>query len=151
MQNRKTLTVVRAVIVNPRTAKILVSQNPDHKKHDAGLWGFPGGKLEPPETETEAVALEILGETGTIIQLTGFLMPTINNKPAQQNLSAIITLYMVGKKITDSTADDGHDDKPQNLLWLPPQELSQLPLTASARQVASQITKLKNIADLLKL
>ncbi len=150
LENKKVLTVVRAIIID-QTGKILVTQNPDHKKHDAGLWCFPGGKVDHPETEVEAVVREILGEAGIVIQPTGFLMPTVNNKPAQQNLSAIITLYMVGEKIADSMADDGHDDKPDALLWLSPQKLIQLPLTTSARQVACQIIKIKNLVDLLKI
>jgi 8-oxo-dGTP diphosphatase len=53
------LSVVCAIIM--RGSKILVTKRPAHKKE--GLkWEFPGGKVEPGETEQEALIREIREE-----------------------------------------------------------------------------------------
>ena len=40
--------------------KLLVCQRPAHKRH-GGLWEFPGGKIEPGESDFEAVERELAG------------------------------------------------------------------------------------------
>ncbi|QRZ12340.1 NUDIX hydrolase [Paracoccus methylovorus] len=40
---------------------------------DAGLWGFPGGHVEPGETALEAAARELAEETGIIGQPRAYL------------------------------------------------------------------------------
>ena len=50
--------VIAAVIA--RDDRLLVCQRPSHKRH-GGLWEFPGGKIEPGETN-EAAARRELGE-----------------------------------------------------------------------------------------
>ncbi|CAD5251528.1 MULTISPECIES: (deoxy)nucleoside triphosphate pyrophosphohydrolase [unclassified Imperialibacter] len=53
------LSVVCAIIISG--SKILVTKRPAHKKE--GLkWEFPGGKVEPGETEQEALTREIREE-----------------------------------------------------------------------------------------
>jgi mutator protein MutT len=53
--------VVAAVI--ERDGKLLVCERPAHKRH-GGLWEFPGGKVEPGETDTDAIIREIAEELG---------------------------------------------------------------------------------------
>lgn len=52
------IRVVACVI--EREGRLLVCERPPHKRH-GGLWEFPGGKVEPGETELEAARRE-LGE-----------------------------------------------------------------------------------------
>lgn len=56
-----TVRVLAAVI--RRGDRYLVCQRPAHKRH-GGLWEFPGGKLEPGETDEEAAHRELREELG---------------------------------------------------------------------------------------
>ena len=40
------------------------------KRSDCGLWGLPGGKIEPGESIRQAAEREVLEETGLLIQIT---------------------------------------------------------------------------------
>ncbi len=57
----RSIHVVAALIV--RQGKVLLDRRPPGGRH-AGLWEFPGGKLEKGETEPEALARELLEELG---------------------------------------------------------------------------------------
>lgn len=46
--------------------RVLISRRPDHL-HQGGLWEFPGGKVEPGETVTEALVREIREELGIAV------------------------------------------------------------------------------------
>ena len=55
------ITVVAAIIYNSEN-KVLITQRPEGF-HLAGLWEFPGGKVEDGETFEEALKREIKEET----------------------------------------------------------------------------------------
>ncbi len=146
------LTVVRAVIVKPYSngAKILLCQNPPWKKHNPNLWCFPGGKIEAGENELNAVAREILGEIGMKVIPKDLLLQTVNGKPGDHRFSSILTLYFLCHFQKDIKLEEDHDDKPVSTVWLPPQNLSTLPLTASATKAVKKIIKI-DLQKLLKL
>ena len=53
--------VIAAVIA--REDRLLVCRRPSHKRH-GGLWEFPGGKIEPGETNESAARRELGEELG---------------------------------------------------------------------------------------
>ncbi|SUG42926.1 pyrimidine (deoxy)nucleoside triphosphate pyrophosphohydrolase [Salmonella enterica subsp. arizonae] len=57
----KKLDVVAAII--ERDGKILLAQRPGHADQ-AGLWEFAGGKVEPGETQPQALVRELREELG---------------------------------------------------------------------------------------
>ena len=59
------LQVVAAALVDVH-GRVLVQQRPAGK-HLAGLWEFPGGKLEPGEAPEVALARELLEELGIMV------------------------------------------------------------------------------------
>lgn len=70
--------VVAAVIV--RGSDVLVCKRPEHKAHP-GRWEFPGGKVEPGETLTQALRRE-LGEELAIEADVGDLLWTTQHRYA---------------------------------------------------------------------
>ena len=47
--------------------RYLVGQRPSHKRH-GGLWEFPGGKIEPRESDLDAARRELREELGVEVQ-----------------------------------------------------------------------------------
>lgn len=58
------LPVLAAVAVVVRDGRALLVRR--GKQPDKGLWGYPGGHVEPGETALAAAARELLEETGVI-------------------------------------------------------------------------------------
>ena len=66
MHGKPAIHVVAAVLFD-RRGRILIAQRPAGK-HLAGSWEFPGGKVEPGETRTDALARELREELGITIE-----------------------------------------------------------------------------------
>lgn len=64
----KQINVVGAAIVDPMTNRILIAQRGPSQSL-AGMWEFPGGKIEPGETEPEALKREIHEELNLSIEV----------------------------------------------------------------------------------
>ena len=60
-----TIHVVAAALIDAR-GRVLIAQRPPGK-HLAGMWEFPGGKVEPGEAPAEALRRELLEEIGITI------------------------------------------------------------------------------------
>jgi 8-oxo-dGTP diphosphatase len=60
------LLVVAAALVDP-DGRVLVAQRPDGKSM-AGLWEFPGGKIEKAETPEAALIRELKEELGIAVK-----------------------------------------------------------------------------------
>ncbi len=58
----KVVTVVAVALVDP-DGRVLIAQRPEGKPL-AGLWEFPGGKLEPTEAPEAALIRELREELG---------------------------------------------------------------------------------------
>ncbi|WP_020560343.1 8-oxo-dGTP diphosphatase MutT [Thiofilum flexile] len=61
--NLPIIHVVAAIIVSNDSRQVLLAKRPMHK-HQGGKWEFPGGKVEPHELPTEALARELAEELG---------------------------------------------------------------------------------------
>jgi len=57
------LLLVSAVVLIDPDGRVLLTQRPEGKSM-AGLWEFPGGKIEPGETPEEALIRELQEELG---------------------------------------------------------------------------------------
>ncbi|MFC2970400.1 NUDIX hydrolase [Acidimangrovimonas pyrenivorans] len=65
---RPTLAAL-AVTLHENRVLLVRRRNPP----DAGLWGYPGGHVEPGETALEAAARELREETSVIAEPRGYL------------------------------------------------------------------------------
>ncbi|HTV67269.1 MAG TPA: 8-oxo-dGTP diphosphatase MutT [Rhizobiaceae bacterium] len=64
---RKLLLVAACALVDA-DGRVLITQRPEGKQL-AGLWEFPGGKVEPGETPEETVVRELREEIGVETQI----------------------------------------------------------------------------------
>lgn len=61
------LTLVAAAALIDPDGRVLIAQRPPHKAM-AGLWEFPGGKIEPGETPEAALIRELREELGISVK-----------------------------------------------------------------------------------
>ena len=61
-KNPTVIEVVAAALINPR-GQVLMQRRRADRAH-GGLWEFPGGKVEPRETDLQALQREIAEELG---------------------------------------------------------------------------------------
>ena len=61
------LTRVAAAVILRPDGQVLLAQRPEGKAY-AGYWEFPGGKFEPGETASEALARELNEELGLVVR-----------------------------------------------------------------------------------
>ncbi len=91
MQKKPTLLfVVAAALLNER-GDILVQKRPEGKPM-AGLWEFPGGKIEQHETPENALARELREELGIETTSVDFEPITFASEPLESR-SLVLLLY----------------------------------------------------------
>ena len=64
--NRPLVMVVACALIDP-DGRVLIAQRPPQKAM-AGLWEFPGGKLEPGERPEDALIRELGEELGIVVK-----------------------------------------------------------------------------------
>jgi 8-oxo-dGTP diphosphatase len=89
----------------------------------AGLWSLPGGRIEPGETDGEALVREISEETGLLIE-TGQLIGTVR-RPAHDG--GVFDIRDYAATVTGGTLRPGDDAT--DARWVAASELESLPLT----------------------
>ncbi|MER5647956.1 NUDIX domain-containing protein [Streptosporangium sp. NPDC002524] len=88
-----------------------------------GLWSVPGGRVEPGESDPEAVAREVLEETGLTV-VPGPLAGTVD-RPGPGGAVYEIRDYLA--EVSGGTLAAGDDAA--DARWFTPEELPRLPLT----------------------
>ena len=109
------MRVVAAVIQDKET--FLACRRAPHKSL-AGKWEFPGGKVEPLETDEEALEREILEELGVEVTIEQFLIETTQN----QGESTIEMFTYLSRLVAERPIQSSDHDQ---MKWLPLNELSQ--------------------------
>ena len=90
----------------------------------AGLWSLPGGRIEPGETDAEALVREMREETGLVID-PAQLIGTVR-RPARDGVVFDIRDYAA--TVTGGTLCPGDDAA--DARWVDARELQSLPVTA---------------------
>ena len=72
----------------------------------AGKWEFPGGKVEPLETDEEALEREILEELGVKIAVSDFILRTTQNQSENQIEMFTYLASLAGEFPTQSSDHD---------------------------------------------
>lgn len=89
----------------------------------AGLWSLPGGRIEPGETDAEALVREMREETGLTVQ-AGPLIGTVR-RPARD--ADVLDIRDYAATVTGGTLRAGDDAAEAR--WVTPSELGSLPIT----------------------
>jgi 8-oxo-dGTP diphosphatase len=84
------LTVVAAALFDSQ-GRVLVQRRPAGKQH-AGLWEFPGGKVEPGERPETALARELAEELGIAVDPDVLTPVTFASEPLETR-HLILLLY----------------------------------------------------------
>src|SRR3546814_2052635 len=92
---RRAILVVAAALIDP-DGRVLVQQRAPGKSL-AGLWEFPGGKVEPGEDSQQALARELDEELGIAIDVTA-LSPVAFSTAADEALSLVLLLFARDRK-----------------------------------------------------
>ena len=127
------LLVVCAALVDGR-GRVLLAERPAGKPM-AGLWEFPGGKLQPDETPEAALAREFLEELGVEIDDPEPLAFASHAYPA---FHVLLLLYLCRRWRGEVVAREA-----QRLAWVEPQEFGAYTMPAADRPlVAALIARL---------
>lgn len=121
-----------AVCLRPGAALLVRRRNPP----DAGLWGFPGGHVEPGETALAAALRELGEETGIVAVAPAYLtcLDIIRHDGAGR-LSAHYLLAAVTCRATGGTLRAGDDA--DEAAWIPDDRIAAaaLPLSRDVARV----------------
>ena len=90
-----TILLVVACALVDADRRVLIAQRPEGKSL-AGLWEFPGGKIEPGETPETALIRELEEELGVATQ-TACLAPLSFASHSYENFHLLMPLYVCRK------------------------------------------------------
>jgi len=114
------VTVVAVALIDA-DGRVLLAQRPEGKSL-AGLWEFPGGKLEPDETPEAALIRELHEELGIEVETT-CLAPLTFASHTYDSFHLLMPLYACRCWQGTPSSREG-----QALAWVKPQHLRDYPM-----------------------
>jgi 8-oxo-dGTP diphosphatase len=115
------LTLVVACALVDADKRVLIAQRPPGKAL-AGLWEFPGGKLEPGERPEQTLIRELREEIGITVK-EACLAPLTFASHAYNDFHLLMPLYICRRWEGDVIAREG-----QNLAWVRANKLRDYPM-----------------------
>jgi (d)CTP diphosphatase len=127
-----TIAVVAAIIEWAGT--VLLARRSRERDH-AGLWEFPGGKVEPGETDAQALIRELREEFGVEIAVGEFVAVGVHD-----NGTRVIELRAYwARHLSGAFALTDHDA----LVWAPIAELGQYAVPPADAPIVQALEKVK--------
>ncbi len=115
------LTLVVAVALIDADGRVLIAQRPEGKQL-AGLWEFPGGKVEPGERPEETLIRELNEELGIVVK-EACLAPLTFASYGYENFHLLMPLYVCRRWEGTPRSAEG-----QAIKWVRPQALRDYPM-----------------------
>ena len=108
-------------IIRDQAGRLLLIQ----RGHDpeAGRWSLPGGRIEPGETDAQALVREMLEETGLTVEPGPLVGAVERPGPA----GTVLDIRDYAATVTGGTLRPGDDAADTS--WVPPPDVPDWPLT----------------------
>jgi len=116
----KTILVVAAALVDS-DGRVLIAQRPEGKQL-AGLWEFPGGKVEPFETPETALIRELEEELGIVVK-QACLAPFVFASHTYETFHLLMPLYLIRRWEGEPEAKEH-----AALKWVRPNDMRNYPM-----------------------
>lgn len=116
----KVVTVSACALVDT-DGRVLLAQRPEGKPM-AGLWEFPGGKVEMGETPEQSLIRELEEELGIVVK-EACLAPLTFASHTYPDFHLLMPLYVCRRWEGQVTAREG-----QSLTWVRPNRLRDYPM-----------------------
>jgi len=129
------LVLVAACALIDADGRVLIAQRPQGKSM-AGLWEFPGGKVEPGERPEECLIRELKEELGIIVR-EECLAPLTFASHSYPDFYLLMPLYVCRRWEGIVTAQEH-----QALKWVRPGELKNYPMPPADEPLISHLTTL---------
>ncbi len=129
------ILLVSAVALLDADNRVLLAQRPEGKSM-AGLWEFPGGKVEPGETPEAALIRELNEELG-IDTHESCLAPIGFASHGYDGFHLLMPLFVCRKWQGEPTAQEG-----QTLTWVRPNALRNYPMPPADVPLVAQLQDL---------
>ncbi|HEY4162873.1 MAG TPA: (deoxy)nucleoside triphosphate pyrophosphohydrolase [Dongiaceae bacterium] len=128
------LTVVAVVLVDP-DGRVLLAQRPEGKSM-AGLWEFPGGKIQAGESPEGALIRELAEELGIDVA-ESCLAPLTFASHRYENFHLLMPLFVCRRWNGIPTPQEG-----QKLAWVRPSRLGDYAMPPADRPLIAMIQDL---------
>ncbi|MGI4818894.1 MAG: 8-oxo-dGTP diphosphatase MutT [Janthinobacterium lividum] len=115
-----TVLVVAVALIDP-DGRILIAKRPEGKQL-AGLWEFPGGKVEPGERPEQALIRELKEELGIDVK-EACLAPFVFTSHAYEKFHLLMPLYLC-RRWSGTVVAKEHSA----LAWVKPAKLREYPM-----------------------
>src|SRR5712675_1740751 len=120
-EETKPIVLVTAVALIDADGRVLLAQRPEGKSM-AGLWEFPGGKIEAGETPEQSLTRELEEELGIVVK-EACLAPLTFASHSYPDFHLLMPLYVCRRWDGIVTAREG-----QSLAWVRPNRLRDYPM-----------------------
>jgi 8-oxo-dGTP diphosphatase len=131
----KRVVLVVAVALVDVDGRVLLAQRPEGKSM-AGLWEFPGGKVQPGETPEAALIRELQEELGIDVAAS-CLAPFTFASHSYADFHLLMPLYVCRKWQGALTPREG-----QQLIWVRPARLADYPMPPADKPLVAMLRDL---------
>ena len=126
VEKRNTVLLVAAVALINAEGRVLLARRPEGKKM-AGMWEFPGGKIEPNETPEAALSRELREELGIEVSPSDFA-PFVFASHPYESFHLLMPVFLCRRWRGTPAPREG-----QALAWVEPDRLVEYPMPPADR------------------
>lgn len=129
------VVLVAACALIDADGRVLIAERPAGKSM-AGLWEFPGGKVDPGERPEDALIRELKEELGIAVN-EACLAPLTFASHTYEDFHLLMPLYVCRRWEGTVTPREG-----QKLVWVRPNKLREYPMPPADIPLISHLTTL---------